>query len=78
VVGLVFLWWIVVWVDFLRVKTMGWFLLWVVLLEDFLRVRVRVRVRVILPAKSLCGGMGLLHGVVGTRWRRQPSSPPFF
>jgi hypothetical protein len=37
-----------------------------------------VRVRLILPGKSLCGGMGLLHGVVGTRWRRQPSSPPFF
>jgi hypothetical protein len=59
------------WVDLLRVMVMVMvgLPLWVVFLKDFLRVRMRV----ILPAKSLCG-MGLLHGSFGSGWRFQPSS----
>jgi hypothetical protein len=43
--------------------------LWVVFLKDFLMGKMRV----ILPAKSLCG-MGLLHGSFGSGWRFHPSS----
>jgi len=51
-------------------KVVGlWFLLLVVFLVSFLRVRMGV----ILLARSLCG-MGLLHRIFGTGWRGQPSS----
>jgi hypothetical protein len=44
-------------------KVVGlWFLLLVVFLVSFLMVKMRV----ILPVKSLCA-MGLLHGIFGTR-----------